>query len=353
MHEPSGCDWEVAGRSAAVRIEPAPRAPREPRDLRPGTHRRGDRRERDAGLPDAALHRGAESLPRVAAARPAEPRRRRGRPGRRVRRLRMEPGADLCLGHQCVAAAGSRCFSGWSSRASRSGPRSRAVRSNFRVFFMSDRGGIYALGYPVITPFGHLMNVAELIFLAGVLYLALVLGGDAHQRPDVAHTGQRPRPAARDSRQLLSQAVSGVRGRRRGAGGDSGDRDPRPISRRSSAPASKKRRRRPRWSRSGWSKTMRRCSSAAPARWRRSTIRSWCSSGAPSIRTSTSSSGPQLQATSERDLFASGLLPRRTPGRRVSPHRARPAADLRRREQEARLSAGRRARPGRRRWKGS
>ena len=47
---------------------------------------------------------------------------------------------------------------------------------DFRVFFMSDRGGIYALGYPVITPFGHLMNVAELVFLAGVLYVALVLG---------------------------------------------------------------------------------------------------------------------------------------------------------------------------------
>ena len=46
---------------------------------------------------------------------------------------------------------------------------------NFRVFFMSDRGGIYALGYPVITVFGHLMNVAELVFLAGVLYVALVL----------------------------------------------------------------------------------------------------------------------------------------------------------------------------------
>jgi signal transduction histidine kinase len=46
---------------------------------------------------------------------------------------------------------------------------------NFRVFLVSDRGGIYALGYPVITVFGHLMNVAELVFLAGVLYVALVL----------------------------------------------------------------------------------------------------------------------------------------------------------------------------------
>ena len=41
---------------------------------------------------------------------------------------------------------------------------------------MSDRGGIYALGYPVITPFGHLVNVAELIFLAGVLYVGLLVG---------------------------------------------------------------------------------------------------------------------------------------------------------------------------------
>ena len=97
-----------AGRSAPVRVEPTPRPPRQPWDLRrPGTHRRGDRRERDAGLPDAPLHPGAESLPRVAPARPGEPRRRRRRPGRRVRRLRMEPGADLCLRYQCVVAAGS------------------------------------------------------------------------------------------------------------------------------------------------------------------------------------------------------------------------------------------------------
>jgi hypothetical protein len=28
---------------------------------------------------------------------------------------------------------------------------------------MNDRGGIYALGYPVITAFGHLINLAELV----------------------------------------------------------------------------------------------------------------------------------------------------------------------------------------------
>src|SRR5262249_54885924 len=42
----------------------------------------------------------------------------------------------------------------------------------FRVYFLSDRGGIYALGYPVIDRWGHLMNLAELVLLVGVLYLA-------------------------------------------------------------------------------------------------------------------------------------------------------------------------------------
>jgi signal transduction histidine kinase len=44
----------------------------------------------------------------------------------------------------------------------------------FRVYFMNDRGGIYALGYPVLTPFGHLVNVAELVVLVGALYVMLL-----------------------------------------------------------------------------------------------------------------------------------------------------------------------------------
>jgi signal transduction histidine kinase len=44
----------------------------------------------------------------------------------------------------------------------------------FRVHFLSDRGGIYALGYPVISWVGHLINVAELVMLAFVLYAALL-----------------------------------------------------------------------------------------------------------------------------------------------------------------------------------
>ena len=46
----------------------------------------------------------------------------------------------------------------------------------FRVYFLNDRVGIYALGYPVITWFGQLINLAELVTLAFVLYVALLVG---------------------------------------------------------------------------------------------------------------------------------------------------------------------------------
>ena len=46
----------------------------------------------------------------------------------------------------------------------------------YRVYFLNDRGGIYALGYPVITWFGHGINMAELVTLTGVLYVALLVG---------------------------------------------------------------------------------------------------------------------------------------------------------------------------------
>ena len=48
--------------------------------------------------------------------------------------------------------------------------------SNFRVYFISDRAGIYALGYPVPTTFNHLVNLAELMVLVGVLYVLLLVG---------------------------------------------------------------------------------------------------------------------------------------------------------------------------------
>ncbi|HUR35802.1 MAG TPA: HAMP domain-containing sensor histidine kinase [Vicinamibacterales bacterium] len=46
----------------------------------------------------------------------------------------------------------------------------------FRVYFFNDRGGIYALGYPVVTWFGHLINLGELVFFCGALYVLLILG---------------------------------------------------------------------------------------------------------------------------------------------------------------------------------
>jgi len=48
--------------------------------------------------------------------------------------------------------------------------------STFRVYFTNDRGGIYAIGYPVLTAFGHLVNLAELMVLVGALYVLLLAG---------------------------------------------------------------------------------------------------------------------------------------------------------------------------------
>ncbi|MGE3704214.1 MAG: ATP-binding protein [Vicinamibacterales bacterium] len=46
----------------------------------------------------------------------------------------------------------------------------------YRVHFLSDRGGIYALGYPLLPPFGHVINLAEIAVLAGVAYVVLLAG---------------------------------------------------------------------------------------------------------------------------------------------------------------------------------
>ena len=48
----------------------------------------------------------------------------------------------------------------------------------FRVYLLSDRSGIYALGYPIISALGHLVNLAELTVLATGAYV-LLLGVNA------------------------------------------------------------------------------------------------------------------------------------------------------------------------------
>jgi len=50
---------------------------------------------------------------------------------------------------------------------------------HYEVLIGNDRRAIYALGYPAIAPIGHFINLAELMVLAGVGYLALLAGSTA------------------------------------------------------------------------------------------------------------------------------------------------------------------------------
>ena len=69
-----------------------------------------------------------------------------------------------------------RCSIGWSNPESAFWQTVERDNASFRVYFLSDRGGIYALGYPIVPAFGHLLNLAELMVLVGLLYF-LLLGG--------------------------------------------------------------------------------------------------------------------------------------------------------------------------------
>ncbi len=155
----------------------------------------------------------------------------------------------------------------------------------FRVYFLSDRGGIYALGYPVISWVGHLINLAELVMLAVALYASLLAGLTLFSALGVRTATERPRPAPRSAVQLLPQAVPRVLGRRGRAGVHPGDLHP--DLRRDAAD-----RRRGGSGRQGGDHGAapgRGLRGAAAARRRRrstlSTIRSWCWFGARSTRT--------------------------------------------------------------------
>ena len=53
------------------------------------------------------------------------------------------------------------------------------VRTNdgrYRVFFSNDRVFIYAIGYRVLTPFDHLVHLAELTTLSGAFYVLVLVG---------------------------------------------------------------------------------------------------------------------------------------------------------------------------------
>jgi signal transduction histidine kinase len=46
--------------------------------------------------------------------------------------------------------------------------------ARFAVYLQNDRGGIYALGFPVVSVLGHLMNLAEMTVLAACAFLLLL-----------------------------------------------------------------------------------------------------------------------------------------------------------------------------------
>ncbi len=48
--------------------------------------------------------------------------------------------------------------------------------TRFEVYLASDRGGVHAVGYPVVSLPGHMMNLAEVVVLAIVTYLAVLTG---------------------------------------------------------------------------------------------------------------------------------------------------------------------------------
>jgi nitrogen fixation/metabolism regulation signal transduction histidine kinase len=69
----------------------------------------------------------------------------------------------------------------------------------FRVFYLNDRSGVYALGYPVLTPLDHAVNLAELITLGFVLYLLLLAGATLFSAV-TAHTPASGRALLREVR---------------------------------------------------------------------------------------------------------------------------------------------------------
>ena len=183
----------------------------------------------------------------------------------------------------------------------------------FRVYYLSDRSGIYALGYPLLTPFGHLVNLAELVTL-GVRPLHLPGHRlDALQRAHLADAGERAGAAPGGPIELLSEAVPRLRPRRGAAGGDPGLRDADLLRQRSSPPR------------------------VEEGAVRTATVAQRLVEDYATLQQQQTGAGrllddsvmvivgraidqavnlfedAELQATSERDLFASRLLPTRTP----------------------------------------
>ena len=106
--------------------------------------------------------------------------------------------------------------------------------TTYQVYFTNDRARIYAIGYPILTLFDHLVHLAEVSTLAGAAFVLVLLATATLHADESRAPPRRPGAAARDPRQLLPQAVPGVRARLDHSGPDSGAGDPR-LLRRSAA----------------------------------------------------------------------------------------------------------------------
>ena len=88
----------------------------------------------------------------------------------------------------------------------------RTSSGRYRVFFSNDRVFIYAIGYRTLTPFDHLVHLAELTTLAGAVYV-LVLVATPSSPDGASASAAGPRSASGDPCELLSQTFPGVRPR--------------------------------------------------------------------------------------------------------------------------------------------
>ena len=141
-------------------------------DAAAAANRRIDRHPRDARLQQPVVHLGAESVRRAAARTEAEQRGawRRAKPSS-SRSTAGAAGPSTCPGADAwplTEELFQRVF------ASREPFWARATRgdADHEVYFLNDRGAIYALGYPRTGAFGHLISLAELLALSARAFVA-------------------------------------------------------------------------------------------------------------------------------------------------------------------------------------
>ena len=280
---------------------------------------RRHRRARDARLPDAAVHLVAESVSRIACGPIAQvaPKARLARDVEFVV-YGWSRAPIFDVRHERLDAARRRLPAARRVARAVLGDASTRDGQTFRVYFMSDRGGIYALGYPVITWFGHLINLAELVMLAAVLTMSLLLAGATLFNALTSRTaGERTRAAARESDRAFTASCFSPSSPARSCRSSS---SPSPLrtyfASAARAPGVEDAAAR---TATVAQRLVEDYADAAAAR-RPATLESHRRSdhgaraAARSIRTSTSSTGTRLQATSAARSFASQLLPTRTPG---------------------------------------